>query len=120
MVIQHQQRYEIPERQRLSKSYQIKFTLKYRVPAGQKLYVMGSIAEISEWDKTIPKVQMKQKFQGSDVWQMDKDIVTNKFFFVYKFALYDEDNQFIQYERGVDRICDLELLPNLNDTQPGN
>jgi|TARA_B110000285_G_C14900989_1_gene503243 hypothetical protein len=51
---------------------------------------------------------------------MDKDIVTNKFFFVYKFALYDEDNKFIQYERGVDRICDLELLPNLNDTQPGN
>ena len=50
---------------------------------------------------------------------MDKDVVTNKFFFVYKFALYDEDNQFVQYERGVDRICDLEILPDLNETQPG-
>lgn len=88
-IIQAQQRYEIPERQKLSKTYHVKFSLKYNVPEGHKLYCMGSIPEISEWNKENPLVQLKQKFQGSNVWQLDKDIVTNKFFFVYKFAIYD-------------------------------
>ena len=56
---------------------------------------MGSIPEISEWNKGEPKVLLRQKFKGSNIWEVDKDIVTNKFFFVYKFALYDEDNQFV-------------------------
>lgn len=82
----------MPERAKLCKSYQVKFNLKYNLKAGHKLFCMGSIPEISEWNKETPKVQLKQKFQGSDIWTVDKDIVTNKFFFVYKFAIYDSND----------------------------
>ena len=61
---------------------------------------------------------MIPQYQGAhDLWIIEKEILTNKFFFVYKFAIYDSNNEFIKYERGVDRIVDCEILADETDTK---
>ena len=42
-------------------------------------------------------------------WVLEKPLVTNQFYFTYKFALFDSERKFMYYERGIDRICDAEL-----------
>lgn len=41
---------------------------------------------------------------------MERPVVTNQFFFTFKFALFDSNRKFIDFERGIDRIADMELL----------
>ena len=60
------------------------------------------------WDKYDPKCWMKKT--TGDIWVMERPVITNNYFFTYKFALYDSNRQFISFERGIDRIADMELL----------
>lgn len=50
------------------------------------------------------------KRTAGDIWVMEKPVVTNQFFFTYKFALFDSNRKFLHYEKGIDRIADMELL----------
>ena len=59
------------------------------------------------WQKENPQAWMKK--DKDDIWVLEKPLVTNQFFFTYKFALFDKDRKFMYFERGIDRICDAEL-----------
>lgn len=39
---------------RLNKSYRVTFTLRKKLEVGLKIFVLGSIPELSSWDKTKP------------------------------------------------------------------
>lgn len=41
---------------------------------------------------------------------LEKPIITNQFYFTYKFALCDGNGNHQNYERGIDRILDAEIL----------
>jgi hypothetical protein len=41
---------------------------------------------------------------------LEKPVITNKFFFTYKFAIMDSNGNHQEYEKGVDRIADMEIL----------
>lgn len=51
---------------------------------------------------------------------LDKPIITNQFFFTYKFAIMSQDGKHEQYERGIDRIADLEILTGSDESASGN
>jgi hypothetical protein len=69
--------------------------------------LFGKIPELSMWKKDNPQAWMKRG--EDDVWVLEKPLVTNQFFFTYKFALFDGNRNFLYFERGIDRICDAEL-----------
>ena len=46
------------------------------------------------------------------VWVLDKPILTNKNYFQYKYVLLDH-GKIVKWESGIDRIADLDLLPDL-------
>jgi len=41
------------------------------------------------WDKENPKAWLKKG--ADDVWVLEKPLVTNQFFFTYKFAIFDHN-----------------------------
>jgi hypothetical protein len=69
---------------------------------------MGELPELGLWKE--PKCWMKRK--EGDIWVMERPLITNKPYFTFKFAIADRNsNKIVQWERGIDRICDMELLP---------
>jgi len=46
------------------------------------------------------------------VWVLDEAIQTQQPHFTYKYVLM-EDDEILKWESGIDRIADLELLPDL-------
>jgi hypothetical protein len=92
---------------RYNTSYHIEFHLNYKAEPGVQICLFGKIPELSMWDKENPKAWLKRG--ADDVWVLEKPLVTNQFFFTYKFALFDKNRKFMNFERGIDRICDAEL-----------
>jgi hypothetical protein len=49
------------------------------------------------------------------IWISEKPLITNNYYFQYKYVLLDKDRtKFLAWERGVDRIADLEILPEFS------
>jgi hypothetical protein len=89
-------------------TYHIEMSLHYKADPGINICLFGKIPELSMWDKEDPKCWMKRT--AGDIWVMEKPVVTNQFFFTYKFALFDSNRKFLNFEKGIDRIADMELL----------
>ena len=54
------------------------------------------------------------KWTDGHIWVTDKPLVTNHAYFQYKYALLDkEKSNLIAWERGIDRIADLDILPTV-------
>ncbi len=43
-------------------------------------------------------------------WELEKPVITNQYYFTYKFAVCDSNGNFEYYEKGIDRIADMEIL----------
>lgn len=96
--------------QRKDTTYHCEITLHYKAEPGHQICLLGRIPELSMWDKNDPKCWMKKVPGKQDIWEMERPVVTNQFFFTCKFAVYDSNRKFISFERGIDRIVDMELL----------
>ena len=49
---------------------------------------------------------------GGDTWVSRMPLITDKWVFKYKYCVTTPKGELIRYENGVDRIADLEILPN--------
>jgi hypothetical protein len=53
------------------------------------------------------------------VWVSEEPFICEKYFFTYKYVIIDKhyksNKNFIDYERGVDRICDAEILKEMQE-----
>ena len=76
---------------RYNRSYVLDFRLEYELPPGKRLAIFGKIPEISNWNKDKPKVYLKPVEGVANIWMLDKPIITNQFFFTYKFAIMNEN-----------------------------
>ena len=74
-------------------TYHPEISVHCKADPGMNLCLLGRIPELSMWDKDDPKCWMKKT--AGDIWVMEKPVVTNQFFFTYKFALYDQNRQFV-------------------------
>ena len=71
--------------------------------------MIGGTEEFGDW--STPKIYLKQL--EDDVWTLEKLLVTQKSFFLCKFAIVDsESGEINTFERGVNRIIDLDILTN--------
>ena len=46
-----------------------------------------------------------------DTWTTRTPILTKKRYFQYKYVILNSDGSLKSWERGVDRICDCDILP---------
>lgn len=81
---------------------------------GQSLCVLGSIPELGTWHEF--KHHMKNI--GNDTWESVSSLFTQNFFFQYKYCIMVENGtKRIGWEKGVDRLADLELMPDMQDSR---
>mmetsp|Transcript_5298 Transcript_5298/g.8930 ORF Transcript_5298/g.8930 Transcript_5298/m.8930 type:complete len:117 (+) Transcript_5298:471-821(+) len=61
------------------------------------------------------------KWTEGHIWVSERPLITNNYYFQYKYVLLDEEKtNLIAWERGVDRIADLEILPKATSLSNGN
>lgn len=71
--------------------------------------VLGSIQELGKWKE----YKHAMKWTEGDVWVSKEPLITNSFFFSYKYSWFEKEGyQLVGWERGVDRIADLEIMPD--------
>ena len=98
------------------RSYQVHFRVQHKCEGNQTLALLGSLPELGNWKTATCKL----KWQPGDYWVTEKPIETAKFFFTYKYVLWDKNSdKLISWERGIDRIADLEVLPHVVNSKLG-
>jgi hypothetical protein len=78
------------------------------------LCVLGELPELGKWKEAI----FKMKRESDDYWVPEKPLVTNRYFFCYKYAVLQADGSDFFYEIGIDRIVDAEILPEQANRNP--
>ena len=91
------------------KIYKFKLKLKCRVEQNQRIAVIGSIPELGNWQELVCFMKLTE----GNIWVLEQPhIQTMEPHFTYKYVLL-EDDRVLRKEAGIDRIADLELLPDL-------
>jgi len=70
---------------------------------------VGSIPELGNWQD----LRCFMKWTEGHIWVLDSPIQTLEPHFTYKYVIF-EDDKIVKFEDGIDRIADLELLPDLS------
>ena len=76
--------------------------------------ILGEIPELGKWKEAC--FRMKQV--EDNYWVPEKPLVTNRYFFCYKYAVLQADGSDFFYEIGIDRIVDAEILPEEPNKNP--
>lgn len=89
-------------------TYHLEIQLRYKAPHDSLICIMGEIPELGCWKEK--KCWMRNT--DGDFWITERPIITNRHYFRMKFAVVTSDRQTIlHWEKGIDRVNDLELLP---------
>ena len=99
------------------KDYAVMFKVKYQAEFGQLLCVVGSNAALGNWE--IFKCTLK--WTKGHVWVSDSPVFIKGQgpIFQYKYVLlWEEDKQLIKWEKGINRIGDLAVLPSISPKDP--
>ena len=75
---------------------------------GESLAVVGNIDELGQWNDCNV---CKMTWTENHVWVTD-NLVVSKPFFLYKYVII-QDGEIKQWEKGANRIADLEVLPDV-------
>jgi hypothetical protein len=98
---------KVAQHQHYQVTYEVNFRVRYHAEPGYKVIVIGSIPELDEWRKPGPHSHFLRR--NGDVWESVAPLVTRTYFFHYKYAIV-KDNYLHAWERGVDRVADLEIM----------
>ena len=95
-------------------TYEVNFKVYYKTKHGESLCVLGSTPELGSWKE----YRCHMKWTEGHIWVLEKPLITNHYYFQYKYILLDGDKtKFMNWERGIDRIADLEIMPSVNELQ---
>ena len=93
-------------------TYTVTFRIKRECGHGESLCVLGSIPELGNWKEFKHHLRCK----GDNVWESITPVTTHSFYFQYKYSLMTEKGtKQIDWEKGVDRLADLVLMPDQDD-----
>lgn len=102
--------------------FSVTFRVKAKVKAGFKVVVLGSCEGLDKWSKQGPHKHQMRKVPGKtkpegDIWESVEPLIMRgqEYFFHYKYALIKDDYLF-EWERGVDRVADLLIMPDAEAT----
>ena len=90
--------------------FAVNLQVRFKTTNGQKIAVCGSIPELGLWKK----FDFHLKNPKDDIWITESPLLTKKRYFQYKYVLLNQDGSLSTWERGVDRIADLDILPDIN------
>ena len=86
-------------------SYAIKFEVEYPTKFGESIGVIGSTEELGKWKQ----VKVHLKWTSGHLWVSKEPFITKESYFQFKYVLLS-DMKLVHWERGIDRIADLEIL----------
>ena len=90
--------------------YALHFSIFYETIVGESISVVGSLEELGLWFD----YECQLKWTEGHIWKSTEPVIVNKSYFEYKYVLLQE-GQVIGWEEGVNRIADLEALPEVSD-----
>ena len=91
-----------------NRTYGLTLSIYYETNLGQSIGVIGSTEELGRWKE----VKVHLKWKKGHVWVMEQPLLTKYQYFKYKYVLLKND-EIEKWESGIDRIADLELLPEV-------
>lgn len=90
-------------------TYSVTFRVQIKVNFGETICVLGSIPELGKWKE----YKHHLKWTDGHIWESIVPLSTHSFYFQYKYALLDKNGtELINWEKGVDRLADLEIMPD--------
>jgi len=95
-------------------TYLVHFRVQKKLEKGSTLCVMGCTENLGEWKR--PTYFLK--WTPGDVWVSQRPVVMKCNYFQYKYAMIENRTEIVGWERGVDRIADLKLMPESGFTSP--
>ena len=90
-----------------NKQYCVNFRIFYKTIVGEDLGVIGDTDELGNWDS---KKCLKLKWTEGHYWVSVVPLYTNRPYFKYKYCQYSDGH----IEDGMDRLADVEVLPEIN------
>ena len=87
--------------------YRVTFSIDFNLEPGESLAISGDLPSLGMWTD-FSKFDMVRASGNSYV--SAKPFITDKYFFQYKYVIIDANKQLIRWEKGVNRIADLEVL----------
>ena len=85
------------------------FKIFYETKFGEHISVVGSIPELGEWEQ---EKSLKLVWTDGHYWTNPEPLLVSDPYFFYKYQFTDEeDEELLVWERGIDRIADLRILP---------
>lgn len=72
--------------------------------------MLGSINELDDW-KQQGNFTHVMRCKDGYIWESVAPMVTHSSHFYYKYALVENNNQVVGWEKGVDRVADLDIMP---------
>lgn len=95
--------------------FEVEFKVKYQTKPGQKLFVMGSIKELGNWEEfECGMIQIED-----NCWITANLRITQPSHFQYKYAVKGYGDQEVIWEQGMVRIADLAILPLIRQSKDG-
>ena len=89
--------------------YRVSFQVDIKLEPHEKLVVSGDLPALGMW--TDFSLFSMTKTSG-DTWVSKKPFVTDRYVFQYKYVVVNSNYELIRWERGVNRVTDLEVLPH--------
>ena len=91
--------------------YLVTFRVQKKIQDGEVMAVLGNTDSLGHWKQPLYFL----KWTEGDVWVSEKPLVVkNTHHFNYKYAMIEGRNKIVGWERGVDRIADLVIMPESN------
>ena len=97
---------EVPE----THDYAVMFKIKYQTNYGESLCVVGSNEQLGLWKN----YKCHLKWTEGHVWISERPLFlkSTDAIFEYKYCLlWEDDQRLLNFEKGVERIADLAILP---------
>lgn len=88
--------------------YALHFSIFYETRVGQTLAVVGSLKELGQWKD----YNCHLIWTDGHIWRSGRPIIVRESYFEYKYVLLDND-EVVGWEEGVNRIADLDALPEI-------
>jgi hypothetical protein len=93
-----------------NKNYHLYLKIYYKCPANTSIAISGSIEGVGNWKDFTELI-----WTAGDIWVTKDPIFSQVHFFRYKYVLFNKnEKKLISWERGVDRIADMEILEPLD------
>lgn len=90
--------------------YALHFSIFYETIVGESIAVVGNLEELGKWKE----YKCHLIWTEGHIWRSAKPIVVRESYFEYKYVLL-EDEKVVAWEEGVNRIADLDALPEVKD-----